>query len=683
MSDYKTSLTHPKYRPDIDGLRAIAVLSVVAFHAFPSSIRGGFIGVDVFFVISGYLISTIIFQNLDSGTLSLKEFYARRIKRIFPALLFVLISCFAFGWFTLMADEYKHLGKHIASGAGFISNFILLKEAGYFDNSSETKPLLHLWSLGIEEQFYILWPIILWFAWKRKFNILTITVVVTIATFVLNIKSIKQDAVLTFYSPQTRFWELLSGSLLAWVTLYKNDAFANVKHKLNFWLSRIIYRDKQKADNKTLSNVLSFIGLLILIYGFCYIKRKLNFPGKLALVPVFGTLLIIMASSKAWINRTILSNKVAVWFGLISFPLYLWHWPLLTFARIIEGEVPSVKIRISAVVLSIFLAWFTYRFVERPLRFGKQSNVKVVALVFLMTIVGLVGYHTFRRDGFPFRVFNKKYISYNESIKSPNRAKECFDIPYAYKKNGDWFCNLGEINSPVEYFALGDSHILSLMPALEEYAIENKVRIQIAGTSGCPSLLGIQSMRGEFEIKMYNCKELNERIFNYVKSSSIKSIILANRWTYYINSLSRPAEFNAIARDLSLPIDKSSSERDLFWAIKNTVTRYSSIGVKVIFITDNPQQIYEPKDVLRKGRAIESNYIKFSVSFTEHKRNQKLINEALLNSGAKVINLDDILCNETICPIVANSNFLYLDDDHLSVAGSLFVSKALSVRLKQ
>jgi peptidoglycan/LPS O-acetylase OafA/YrhL len=258
MTIHKPHLSHPKYRPDIDGLRAFAVLAVVAFHAFPNWIRGGFIGVDVFFVISGYLISTIIFENLDKGTFSFTEFYARRIKRIFPALLLVLIACFTFGWFTLLADAYKQLGKHIAAGAGFISNFTLWDEAGYFDNSTETKPLLHLWSLGIEEQFYIVWPLLIWFAWKRKFNLLTITIVVAIASFILNIKGIQHDLVATFYSPQTRFWELLSGSLLAWVTLYKKDAFANTKINLDYLLERIVASEKQVADGKAPSNILPF-----------------------------------------------------------------------------------------------------------------------------------------------------------------------------------------------------------------------------------------------------------------------------------------------------------------------------------------------------------------------------------------------------------------------------------------
>ncbi len=235
MTVEQPHLSHPKYRPDIDGLRAVAVLAVVAFHAFPSSLKGGFIGVDVFFVISGYLISTIIFESLDRGAFSFREFYARRIKRIFPALILILVACFTFGWFALLADEFKQLQKHIAAGTSFVSNHVLWSEAGYFDNSAETKPLLHLWSLGIEEQFYIVWPLLLWFAWKRKFNLLTITILVAIVSFVLNLRGIKQDVVATFYSPQTRFWELLCGSLLAWVSLYKKGTCTNSKKKISLF----------------------------------------------------------------------------------------------------------------------------------------------------------------------------------------------------------------------------------------------------------------------------------------------------------------------------------------------------------------------------------------------------------------------------------------------------------------
>lgn len=206
-------LTHPKYRADIDGLRAIAVLSVVIFHAFPKLLVGGFIGVDIFFVISGFLISTIIMGSLEQNSFSFIEFYSRRIKRIFPALLLVLIASFVFGWFMLLADEYKQLGKHIAGGAGFVSNFFFWNESGYFDNAAETKPLLHLWSLGIEEQFYIIWPLLLWLSWKNRFSLLTSTIIVIVISFALNVVKVQSDTTAAFYSPQTRFWELLAGSV--------------------------------------------------------------------------------------------------------------------------------------------------------------------------------------------------------------------------------------------------------------------------------------------------------------------------------------------------------------------------------------------------------------------------------------------------------------------------------------
>jgi peptidoglycan/LPS O-acetylase OafA/YrhL len=305
MTSSPLHLSHPKYRPDIDGLRAIAVVSVVVFHAFPSWLNGGFIGVDVFFVISGFLISTIIFESLDRETFSFAEFYARRIKRIFPALLIVLIASYIFGWCALLAAEYKQLGKHIAAGAGFVSNLVLWGEAGYFDTSAETKPLLHLWSLGIEEQFYIIWPLLLWLAWKRKVNLLAITGLVTGISFYLNVKGIKKDGVAAFYLPYTRFWELLCGSLLAWFSLYSKSAHANLALTLDGWLVQAVFSEPREADGKTLANVLSFFGLFLLVYGFFKIDKTLSFPGTRAVVPVLGAALLISAGPKSWINGSV------------------------------------------------------------------------------------------------------------------------------------------------------------------------------------------------------------------------------------------------------------------------------------------------------------------------------------------------------------------------------------------
>lgn len=322
-------LSHPKYRADIDGLRAIAVLPVVAFHAFPSRMPGGFIGVDIFFVISGFLISTIIFENLRNGTFSFSEFYARRISRIFPTLILVMLTSGVIGWFVMLPDEFVQLNKHMAGGASFASNFVLWNESGYFDGSAETKPLLHLWSLGIEEQFYILWPAILWLAWKKKFNLLFVTLIMAVGSFAANLVQIKVDPIATFYSPKTRFWELLCGSILAWTMLRKNDT--GKAQPAEDSMAEIFF---QRAHPSLSPSV---IGAALLAFGFIAIHDGPSFPGFWAIVPVSGAMLMIAAGPHALLNKMLLAHKALVWVGKISFPLYLWHWPLLAMARTVEG----------------------------------------------------------------------------------------------------------------------------------------------------------------------------------------------------------------------------------------------------------------------------------------------------------------------------------------------------------
>lgn len=290
-----TSLSHPKYRADIDGLRGIAVLSVVWFHAFPNKMGGGFIGVDIFFVIFGFLISTIIFNNLEKNTFSFSQFYARRIKRIFPALLVVLIASLAFGLLALFLDEYKQLGKHTAAGAGFVANFVLWKEAGYFDVASELKPLLHLWSLGIEEQFYIIWPFLLWIAWRAKFNLLALSIIFTAISFAYNVYQIQIDWVADFYLPQTRFWELVCGGILARLSTHHSAYLRRFKIYINHYLCKILYRRDTINDGEAVSNLCVFIGIVLLAYGFHTIKKEMPFPGLWALIPISSSVLIIFA----------------------------------------------------------------------------------------------------------------------------------------------------------------------------------------------------------------------------------------------------------------------------------------------------------------------------------------------------------------------------------------------------
>lgn len=416
------NLLRPKYRPDIDGLRAIAVLSVVLYHGFPGSLRGGFVGVDVFFVISGFLISTIIFQNIDQGSFSIRNFYSRRIRRIFPALAVVLISVLAFGWLCLFPDELHQLGRHTASSAGFVQNFILWKEAGYFDTASETKPLLHIWSLGIEEQFYLVWPVLLWTAsrlgkingaHRERLFCFLVTILVFVVSFVLNLNSVTVDPAKTFYLPQYRFFELALGGILSWWVLYQPGIsikpVQSQERVFPAWLT-----EKRAKD------ILGVAGLVILLIVFGQFSKATVFPGKNALFPILAAAFIIWAGPQSWVNRRILSNKILVWFGLISFPLYLWHWPVLTFGRIIHGEIPPPAFRLTAVAVAILLSWLTVRFIENPFRLGNaRIALKIATLCVVVFGIGGIGFvagkidfddtHTYqkmaiKRKGFEFAV---------------------------------------------------------------------------------------------------------------------------------------------------------------------------------------------------------------------------------------------------------------------------------------
>ncbi|MBU3648112.1 MAG: acyltransferase, partial [Limnohabitans sp.] len=299
------------YRPDIDGLRAFAVMSVVLYHAFPSLLPGGFVGVDVFFVISGFLISGIMFRALQADHFSFSDFYARRVKRIFPALILVLAASFVFAWFVLFDDELKQLGNHLLRAAAFLSNFILWHESGYFDNAAETKPLLHLWSLGIEEQFYIVWPLIVWTLWRLKTWRWQLMCALVGASFVWNVYQSQHDLTHDFYSPITRFWELLCGAMLAYRGVVS------------------------KASDKT-AQMRTALGTVLLVVAIVWIDADKQFPGAWALLPVMGAVLVISGNGQTWLGQTLFANRLAVWIGTISYPLYLWHWPVFSYARIIE-----------------------------------------------------------------------------------------------------------------------------------------------------------------------------------------------------------------------------------------------------------------------------------------------------------------------------------------------------------
>jgi peptidoglycan/LPS O-acetylase OafA/YrhL len=367
------------YRPDIDGLRAVAVSIVVFFHAFHDLLPGGFVGVDVFFVISGYLISSIILRDIERKRFSFVHFYAGRVRRLFPALFVVLVACAAIGWFELLPDEYEELGKHIVAGAGFVSNFVLWAGTGYFDTAASTKPLLHLWSLGIEEQFYLLWPAALVLAARWRIAALTLATAIAALSFLANVLGIHyggigHDSTATFFAPYTRFWELMAGALVA-----------------------------QLGGRYSLSsgqaNWAGLLGIALIAVASLTFSSSLYYPGWSGLMPVAGACLIIAAGPGSWVNRY-LACRPMVWIGLISYPLYLWHWPLLVFGAYVLIPFSDLD-RLGAVALSVVLAAATYLFIERPIRFGSRRLAQAVVSCALMTSVASFGVFVWWQNGVP------------------------------------------------------------------------------------------------------------------------------------------------------------------------------------------------------------------------------------------------------------------------------------------
>ncbi len=485
LSAQRPPRSQSAYRPDIDGLRAVAVLPVLAFHAFPEWVPGGFVGVDIFFVISGFLISSIILNQLAAGTFSYVAFYARRIKRIFPALLLVLVCVWLVGFRIALPDEFRQLGKHIAAGSGFISNFAFRAEPGYFDGTSEDKPLLHLWSLAIEEQFYIAWPLLLAFLPKRWVARGAIPAI-AVASLAFNVSIAERERVLDFYSPLSRFWELMVGGMLAQL------AIAHPERLEGF------------------CNLRAWIGIALIAGAIGALDSSVPYPGWYALLPTLGAFLLISAGPEATVNRAILGNRFAVWVGSISYPLYLWHWPLLAFAHLANDGVPEPGVRVALLVASFALAWATARWVEGPIRHSRDMRSLPVMLLLGLGVVGVVGYGTLLDDGLSARFGDAgkfmasfenarpemKFSASNGSFRQFREECNFYDLD-AWRAGHatdqaraaiDPSCTTPPAGARQSIFLWGDSHAEHLNGGLRRALPKDVAVLQVA-SSGCPAEL--------------------------------------------------------------------------------------------------------------------------------------------------------------------------------------------------
>jgi peptidoglycan/LPS O-acetylase OafA/YrhL len=667
----KPNLHSTHYRPDIDGLRAMAVLTVMAFHAFPDSVKGGFIGVDVFFVISGFLITKLIQSGLDNQHFSFSAFYASRVRRLFPSLLVVLLSCLFFGWFALLSDEYKLLGKHISATALLIPNWILWSDSGYFDYAANSKPLLHLWSLGVEEQFYLCWPLIFCLLYRHRFNVLGASCLILLCSFFLNLYLIEKYPSASFFWPFTRAWELLAGSLLAQLTHSGFVVFGARKAKL--------------ADNRLLKQSISILGVLMLSVGLLVIDQEKRFPGSLALLPVIGTLLIIAAGPHSWFNQTVLSHRLLVGIGLISYPLYLWHWPLLSFATILEQNQPAWQVRSLCIAVAFLLSWLTYVCIERPARFGRHLKAKTYSLIALMLITACLGFATYASEGFKSRFANQ--------LIEVQIADLTFDMP----TSSDWYCSQVSNEGPrclasgpaPTAVVMGDSHALTIYPGLvARFQSKGQTLALYGGSDGCPPLLNvvIQDIGGDVR----NCLQKGtQAILRIIQDPAIKEVILTSRGPMYTTGQGfgdiESSQFGTwVLHFEGEERGFRSNEQVFLKGLASTLDALKAADKKITFLHDVPELGFDIRSCFSFRPMALSNQVKMPCAvaksdFLARTEIHRAAVDQILSARpeVKVIDLAQALCEDQWCFGAKNDVLLYMDDDHLSRRGAEYVVRQL------
>lgn len=625
------------YRPDIDGLRGVAVISVILFHVAPSWFEPGFLGVDVFFVISGFLITRIILFEIGNNSFSVMNFYQRRIIRIFPALIVVLLACLVLGWFLSPSGHYELLGKHVIASSGFISNLLLWSEAGYFDSVSITKPLLHLWSLGVEEQFYICWPIILIVLWRFKLNIISSQLLFIVLSLCFAFLIAKGNPVSFFYLPITRAWELLMGGALAYFYVFTTPFTRQIPQKINHRFKLILLSEpSQEID--ILRNVISFVGLVLVGISFYKIGTGASFKPEIAVFAVFGTCCVIAVGPKAIFNNYILSNKVLVSIGLISYPLYLWHWPLLSFSKFINLP-PSTEVPL--VFVAFILSWLTYKFIERPFRFSSSKKRSAFILIGGMLVPTVCGYIIFSNNGIPMRyethdgqynlsgsLKKDKYVDYKLCDGAPNVV--------------DSWC--WEMKNP-STILIGDSHIDQLKKAFAENGFDQFSSLVSLGAGNCPPLLH-QDQPEE------RCtKQIRHTLSQLKYYPTLKYAIISSWNTEY-------GDPDKAVRALIPVIEKLRDE-----------------GIKVAMIVDNPTLKKSPSHCLLSWPPLKiaisgpPKYCEnpsandFEPYFTYSEFIEKV---QLAYPDMFVFNPLPLFCRGSVCDIRTGSIMNYADEGHLS-----------------
>jgi peptidoglycan/LPS O-acetylase OafA/YrhL len=647
MQLHTPSVIHPTpYRSDIDGLRAVAVLAVVGYHAFPVYVAGGLIGVDIFFVISGFLISSIIFRSLEGGRFSYADFYARRVKRIFPALIVVLGTCLAFGWFAQNDLEYKPLGKHVAGGSAFIANILLWQESGYFARSAVFNQLLHLWSLGIEEQFYFVWPLVLSAIWPWKRVVPAAIGVVLLVSFGLNLLLVESEPTATFYLPATRFWELMLGAVLGYAALGQ--------------------RLQAVQRSVPCREVLSWTGLALLVCALVFVNYTSAYPGKLALLPTLGAFCLIAAGADAGVNRRLLAFAPLVFVGLLSYPLYLWHWPLLSFAAVLGSAPPSRALRVALVIAALLLAWLTYRFVERPIR--RSPGLKIaLPLAALTFAIGAAGLAVYRNDGVPARAVNARVLPQRQMLVQAAaldrqmrevtfRTELCADLEMTEFAHS--FCSSYGRHDAPRIVLWGDSHAWAWAPVFYDIAREHDLRVITFSVGGCPPLLGVRRADADSSLTSCGTFGLGEQVLAGILAAAPRQLYVIGYWGLY----TPPGAIAAQQPTSAKPGPEIFAER-----LGATLRAFPPPLPITIFRTQPVMRDTIERGLLRKARIEPTAKEKDA---EEGAANAAIDAASATRPGVTVFDPTARTCAAT-CGVLLDGELLYFDKGHVSAQGAL------------
>lgn len=622
-----------KYRPDIDGLRGVAVLAVVFFHAFPTYFPSGFIGVDIFFVISGYLITLIILTNSRDRSFTYQNFYINRITRIFPALFINFFFVLIFSWFFFLSFEFKSIGKHLLAGSLFISNFSLLSESGYFDTLSDAKPLLHLWSLAIEEQYYLIFPMIFAGLVKYKKSLLAVISIVFLYSFISNVVEVKEEPAKIFYQPQTRIWELLIGSFLVMFEFYGRKQLQSIT-----------------------KSVLSVVGPIFMIIGFYKINKEVSFPGWWGLLPCLGVAFCIAAGPETFINKKFLSNRLIVLVGVISYPLYLWHWPLLSFSHILTNGTASFSSRGVLILLSVLLAFLTYWLLERPIKMLPLIFKKkyVLGLLAGQVIFGAIGAAVYKGWIQP-----KATRSSIDSIYDAIIDKDYLGFMIRRTAGDVTYYEFGN-NRKVLFY--GDSHIEQHAPRVEEVIklYPDAKGVIFAIHRACVPISNF--------VKIYpdpQCDKVRAFAEEKAFSDEIEVVVLGATWLRYFKSEQYSFE-GEIVKSGSLSYHRSLKK------LKEFMERLKAAKKTVYLILNVPEgDEFDPAHMIKRSfsldpfTVIKKPFIKsvFLSNNGQVLNDLRKIGEEL---GISVIDPIPYICNAEICSTTTPEGIpIYRDSYHL------------------